>query len=140
MVLEAEYCSQDVIDPSWPSEVGLILTALEAGHWGEDERRKLPRFNYRVKALLRLFADTPGSGERVLYTRNANCRGLAFLTPHRLPLGYGGSVEIATPTGKIITVACTLLRCREVASGWFEGTLYFNRDQNDFAVASANEY
>jgi hypothetical protein len=138
MVIEADISSHEAIDPSWPGEVGLILTALEASNWG-DERRKMPRMTYRVKAILRLFTDAPAAGERVLYTRNANSRGLAFLTPHRLPLGYGGSVEIVNPEGRTITIACTLLRCREVAAGWFEGTLYFNRDQSDFAVASANE-
>jgi len=38
------------------------------------------------------------------------------------------------PGGDIRTIACTLLRCREAAPGWYEGRMYFNRQQADFAV------
>jgi hypothetical protein len=57
-------------------------------------------------------------------------RGLGFITSHRLPLGYGGLVQLPRPDGKgTMTVHCTILRCRETAPGWFEGSVYFNRDQ-----------
>jgi hypothetical protein len=50
-----------------------------------------------------------------------------------LPLGYGGTIELAAPGGNVIALNCTLLRCREIASGWYDGALYFNREQAVFA-------
>jgi hypothetical protein len=38
-------------------------------------------------------------------------------------------VELLDPFGNEISVNCTLYRCRLAAPGWFEGALYFNRDQ-----------
>jgi hypothetical protein len=121
------------IDPSWPKEVGLIMSALEAAGSYED-RRSLVRMTYRVRAGLRLFTDAAGAETKWLFTRDVNHRSLGFISAERLPLGYGGKVEIPTPVGQIVTVACTLLRCREVAPGWYEGALYFNRDQEEFTA------
>ena len=84
---------------------------------------------YRVRGHLRLFSDSPGVQGRVIYTRDVHPRGLGFITPHRLPLGHGGVVELPTPAGKIVSIPCTLLRCREAAPGWFEAGVYFNREQ-----------
>ncbi|HSV14825.1 MAG TPA: hypothetical protein VLI90_11230, partial [Tepidisphaeraceae bacterium] len=70
----------------------------------------------------------------LLYTRDVNGRGLGFVTAHRLPLGYGGVIELPGPLGEPLTIHCTLLRCREAAPGWFEGSVYFNREQPKFAA------
>ena len=119
---------------AWPPEVELILSALEAASSAHDERRAHERVSYRVMAELRLFADPANQPLWRLYSRDISVRGMGFITPHRLPLGYGGVVQIPTPrTGRIISVAGTLFRCREVSSGWFEGSLYFNREQWIFA-------
>jgi hypothetical protein len=123
--------------------VELILSAIEAGQFaanaeappvrppraGQPERRQTRRAPFRTKGQLRLFSDQPGEVGRVIYTRDVHPRGLGFITPHRLPLGHGGVVEIPTPAGKIVSIPCTLLRCREAAPGWYEGSVYFNRDQ-----------
>jgi hypothetical protein len=63
-----------------------------------------------------------------------NPRGIGFVTKHRLPLGHGGVLEITNPDGSQCSIACTLLRCREAAPEWFDGSLYFNRPQVEFAV------
>ena len=60
-----------------------------------------------------------GDGPLVHY-RDVNRRGISFLTPHRLPLGYGGLLDVQTPDGRLISIHCTLIRCREAAPGWFE--------------------
>jgi hypothetical protein len=128
----------------WPAQAELVLSALEAGqfagpggaHTGQagPNRRALPRRRLRVKAALRLFSDGDHTPPRMLFTRDVHARGLGFITPHRLPLGHGGVVELPTADGgRTVSVACTLLRCREAAPGWFEGSLYFNRDQPEFA-------
>ena len=126
----------------WPPEVELIISALAAGEACDSAEpatrrpaavRRSPRMDYRVRATLRLYSDLAGTGPWRLYTRDVNSRGLGFLTPHRLPLGYGGTVELRTPSGEMLSIPCTLLRCREIASGWFDGALCFNRDQSMFA-------
>jgi hypothetical protein len=120
--------------PPWPAGVEMVLTAIEAGQFTATERRNGKRAAYRVQAMLQLFSDMPGLPPRDIYTRDANDRGLGFITPHRLPLGYGGMLEIVSPDGKTRTIQCTLLRCREAAPDWYEGSLYFNRQQMEFAV------
>jgi hypothetical protein len=117
----------------WPREIGLIISAMEAGG-SAAERREIRRNLYRVKAMLRLFTDSQSEVGKVLYTRDVNQRSLGFITSHRLPLGYGGTLQLPTPQGKIETIHCTLLRCRQAAPGWYEGSLYFNRERNEFAA------
>jgi hypothetical protein len=133
MSTNMQIASQLLVDPAWPREVGMILSAMEVADVHE-ERRDLQRLAYRVRASLRLHSDVHGNGDRELYTRDVNPRSLGFITPHFLPLGYGGILQIPTPGGRNLTVHCTLLRCRQVTPGWYEGALYFNRDQNEFAA------
>ena len=118
----------------FPPQVELILSALETGQHFRDERRDVQRTPYRAQAVLRLFSDQPDTPPWSLYTRNANQRGLGFITSHRLPLGYGGILELYTPTGRLRKIHCTLVRCRQAAPGWYEGCLHFNREQPEFAT------
>jgi hypothetical protein len=118
--------------PPLPAEVEFILSALEAGRHGGPSRRKQERRAYRVAAKLKLFSDTPQTEPWVLYTRDVSHQGLGFVTRHRLPLGYGGIITVANPQGKEVKIDCTLLRCREAVNGWFEGSMYFNREQSGF--------
>lgn len=113
----------------WPPEVDLILSAMDAAPKPGHDRRESKRLAYRVRAELRLFADGADAEPWVIYTRDADPRGIGFITPHRLPLGYGGSVELLTPSGRKQKIPCTLYRCREVSPGWYEGALYFSREQ-----------
>ena len=127
----------------WPPQAELVMSAIEAGqHRGGavpdgGERRKGKRTSFRVRAQLRLYSDNPGEPGRVVYTRDIHARGLGFITPHRLPLGHGGLIDLPTPAGKIVSIPCTLLRCREAAPGWYEGSVYFNRDQHGLVPRSA---
>ena len=126
----------------WPPQAELVLSAIEAGQHANGpalgaERRVGRRASFRVRAQLRLYSDNPGEPGRVVYTRDSHARGLGFITPHRLPLGHGGLVDLPTPGGKIVSVPCTLLRCREAAPGWYEGSVYFNRDQHGLVPRSA---
>jgi hypothetical protein len=110
------------------------LSALDAGRNVDANRRLGSRLPYRVRAQLKLFSDKSGTEPYVLYTRDVDPRGMGFITPHRLPLGYGGEVELFTPRGNKIRVHCTLLRCRQAAPGWYEGAATFNREQWSFQV------
>ena len=117
-----------------PAEVEFILSALEAGagtFQGQD-RRKGDRCSYRVSAALKLYSDDPKAPPATLYVRDVGPGGLGFVTRHRLPLGYGGILTIEAPDGRSLKIDCTLLRCREAIQGWFEGSMYFNREQTAF--------
>jgi hypothetical protein len=132
MILREPYQLAPAPESPWPREVDLILSAMEAAEGAHADRREHTRLPYRVRAELSLFSDAPGTGPWTLYTRDVNARGLGFVTPHRLPLGYGGCIELMTPRGRKLRVHCTLFRCREAVQGWFDGALYFNREQHAF--------
>jgi hypothetical protein len=141
--------SMRVADELWPAEVDLILSALDAASSGSTstgaggggstqddsvDRRLRSRTPYRVRAELKLFSDPADAKPWLLYTRDIDAKGVGFITAHRLPLGYGGWIELFTPRGEKVRVNCTLFRCREAAPGWYEGALYFNREQWQFEV------
>ncbi|MDW8262456.1 MAG: hypothetical protein RMJ35_08010 [Phycisphaerales bacterium] len=114
----------------WPAEVDLILSAMEAAGAEGADRRAAARMPYRTRAELRLYADRADSPPRVLYTRDFGPRDIGFITPHLLPLGYGGWLTLTAPDGNEIRVECTIYRCRRTVSGWFEGALKFSRELN----------
>jgi|GEM_PF-1220642 len=112
-----------------PQDVDLLITAMEAGGHRAGDRRAQARTPWRVQASVRLFVDRPGHPARVIFTRDIHSRGLGFVTRDRLPLGYGGVVDLPTHDGSLLSIACTILRCRQAAPGWYEGLVYFNREQ-----------
>jgi hypothetical protein len=118
----------------WPPQVDIILSAMAMRAAVDVDQRTPARMDYRVRAMLRLFADGTVAEPRVLFTRDADPRGLGFITTHLLPLGYGGSIELLCPTGELRKIACTIHRCRQISPGWYEGALHFNREQSSFMV------
>jgi hypothetical protein len=119
-------------DTHWPAEADLVISALDAARGQCHDRRQGSRRHHRVRGLLRLFSDRPGTAPWEVFTRDVSPRSIGFVSRHRLPLGYGGAIELTAPDGQKITAHCTLLRCREAAPGWFEGAMYFNREQTSF--------
>jgi hypothetical protein len=117
---------------AFPAEVEMILSAMEAARHAKRDRRYLTRLPYRVRAELKLFSDPAEAEPYTLYTRDVDPRGMGFITNARLPLGYGGCVELFAPDGSRMRIHCSVYRCREAARGWYEGALYFNREQSDF--------
>jgi hypothetical protein len=115
-----------------PQEVEFILSALEAGEYSGPTRRRTVRRPYRIAAALKLFSDAAHATPWQIFVRDVNHQGLGFVTRHRLPLGYGGILTIPAPGGQPLKIDCTLLRCREAVQGWFEGSMYFNREQGVF--------
>jgi hypothetical protein len=116
-----------------------ILSALDAGQYRRTERRHAPRVRYRVRGTIRLYSEPDGADPKIIFTRDVCPRCLGFVTPHRLPLGYGGILELQDPDGNQIRLDCTLLRCHETVDGWFEGSVYFNRTQWKFAKEVLSE-
>ena len=111
-----------------PAEVDFILSALDTALIA-SERRVAGRVVLRTLAELQLYSDKPGAKPWVIYSRDGTTRGLGFITRHRLPLGYGGLVQLRGPNGEDLSIACTIRRCHESVNGWFEGCLSFNREQ-----------
>lgn len=133
VLVNAMGCAEVERDHRLPAELDFILSALEAGQTNRHHQRAAARKSYRVRAGLRLFADGPQE-MRELYTRDVSRRSLGFVCRHRLPLGYGGILELPAPDGRLLRIDCTLLRCREAVRGWFEGAVYFNREQFGFGL------
>jgi CheY-like chemotaxis protein len=120
---------------TWPAEALAALRALEqrpAGAAGHFHRRQSPRVRYRACGSLRLFADADGAPRRLGYTRDVGARGLGFVTGERLTTGYGGSLSLRLPDGRTRAFGCTVLRCAPLPCGWYEGAVYFNREQWEF--------
>ena len=119
----------------FPAMAELILSAMESGSHGAavHNRRALKRLPYRVKGEVRLFSDPVQGEPRVIYTRDVHARGLGFLSPRPLPLGHGGFVEFTAPDGRSRRIQCTAQRCREVAQGWYDAAVCFNREQPELA-------
>ena len=118
----------------FPAEVEFLISALEAGPKPLVDRQKMRCSQYRVRATLKLFSDPPETKPALLYTRNVTSQALAFLTNDILTLSHGGILRIPSPSGEVLKINCTVLRCREAAPGWFEGAVYFNREQGFFSA------
>jgi hypothetical protein len=59
---------------------------------------------------------------------------MGFVCADRLPLGYGGIVVVPALDKRTLRIHSTVLRCREVTPGWYDGALYFNRPQIDLRI------
>jgi hypothetical protein len=127
-------CVVEADQEPFPAEVEFVISALEAGPRSAVERQKLKRVPYRVRAMFKLFSDPQEQPPCLLYTRHVNRQALGFISPRHLPLSHGGVLNIVGPDGTIMQVYCTVLRCREVAPGWHEGAVYFNREQQVFCA------
>lgn len=119
----------EVASQPFPAEVEFVISALEAGPRPLHERQKRKRMRYRVRATLKLYSDEAGTPPTVLYTRHVNGQALGFLSDRPLALSHGGILRLISPQGQMMQIACTILRCREAAPGWYEGAVYFNREQ-----------
>jgi hypothetical protein len=117
----------------FPAEVEFLMSAMEAGPRPEAERQQQKRSRYRARAALRLFSDQPGAMPAILFTRTVNTQAVGFVTARRLTLSHGGLLRLPDPgRDRILEAYCTVLRCRDAAPGWFEGAVYFNREQRRF--------
>ncbi|QOV89630.1 hypothetical protein [Humisphaera borealis] len=116
----------------WPREVNLIMSSLDAAQCrAGHERRERARRRYRVAVRVRLFGMPQDLPPQVLYSRDLHTRGMGFVTREMLPVGRGGAVEIPTADGAPLRASITVVRCRDIGLGWFEGSLHFVRDLFD---------
>lgn len=118
----------------WTPEIDLIMSALDVGgSFTRTERRSRERQTHNTIATLRLYANANDPRDPpLLFVRDADSRGLGFITQHSLPLGYSGRVAIETPEGELLEVGCTVYRCRQFSGDWYEGALTFSKPQHAF--------
>src|SRR5947209_10823881 len=114
---------------AWPMEAAFILSALDAGNESSLDRRVADRTMYRTVGQLRLFSDERTRTPWIIYTRDVAPRGVGFITRHRLPLGYGGTLRMTGPEGVELTIDCAIRRCREQDMRGVEGALSLDREQ-----------
>lgn len=129
---EPEQLLSEREDP-FPPDVEFVLSALEAGR-RQDEDRAVLRTRYRVRAALKLFSDDAAASPKLLYLRDVSPQSAGFLCAAPVTLSHGGIVRLPLPSGSVAEIACTVLRCRLAAPGWYEGSVYFNREQHDLAI------
>jgi hypothetical protein len=127
-------------NPVWPHEVDMVISALDAAKFNgqrfDDERRQSSRLPMRQPAVLFFHSDPMGSPGWELFSRDCDTRGVGFITRHRLPLGYSGEIELATPAGEMERFTCSVIRCRPAGNGWYEGAVRFSKPQAAFAVGA----
>lgn len=122
------------VEEAWPADLDFILSALEAAGGSKAfDKRQAVRVPYRAVGHLRLYSASADEAAVTVYTRDVCPRSLGFVTQAPLPLGYGGILTFKGPDGQELRLDVTLLRCREAVPGWFEGALYFNRQQLSFS-------
>jgi len=85
-------------------------------------RRQLERARYVVMAAAEFVGESPPR-RHTLYTRDANERGVGFVTQEPLPIGRDAVLHIAAVGGDAgpLALPCTLVRFEKVLPGWYEG-------------------
>jgi len=133
-VVDSPRRADNHLSEPFPKEVEFVISALEAGHRPLVDRHKVKRSPYHVRAELKLFSDPAGQPPYLLFTRHISPKAVGFLCKTYLALSHGGVLRIPGPNGKVMEIYCTVLRCREAGPGWYEGAIYFNREQATFAA------
>jgi hypothetical protein len=121
-------------------QAAMILSAMDAAARSRSvpptayERRGEPaaRRSFRGEAKLRLFADRETTEPWPVFLRDIESRAIGFITPDRLPLGYGGRLTFIGPDQNEHQLEVTVVRCRSCYGGWYEGAAYFHRSQPAF--------
>ena len=124
-------------DAELDRQAALILSAMDAAGDArlprftpqERRRRVAGRMHYRARAELRLSADGPNAEPWTLFVRDIDAKALGFITPDRLPLGYGGTLSFLGAGARRVRLDVVLTRCHTSCGGWYEGALHFNRPQ-----------
>ena len=124
--------TDETVPAELPADVALVMSAMEAaaGPRVGADRRAGRRARVRTAAALRLYADRGRA--TVVYARDAGGRNVGFLSRGRLPLGYGGTIDLPGPDGQPTPIPCVVLRCTPTAGGFYDCCAAFNRAQPQF--------
>ena len=110
---------------SVPLDAALVFQILAGRDAADHHQRQLPRRPYVVTASLELDDDRCPNRpprRRWIYVRDANERGIGFITQDVLPAT--GSATLRIPVGgDALELRCTILRMRKVMGEWYEGAV-----------------
>ena len=110
-----------------PIDVLLVMEMLARHRAPALNRRQLTRCRYVMVAQVE-FAGEPGR-RRTIYTRDANERGVGFVTPEPLPAGRDATLRILAPDGTELELRCALVWLEKVLPGWYEGAFQLETDE-----------
>ncbi len=137
---EAEFQDEATDSPELlRRQASMILSAMDAAAQGRgtppsryERREGTTRVTHRQEASLTLHADDVEDEARLVFLRDVEPRAAGFISPRRLPLGFGGVLECTDFNGDLIRVGVTVVRCRSCYGGWFEGAVYFHQPKPGF--------
>ena len=120
---------------AWPPDVLRIIAALDAAPPSPAaDRRLVPRASYRARAWLAVAGAAPGAVPAMLFSRDVTFRSMGFLTDEPLPVGAAATLHVPMPDLAVRAVACSVVRCRLIEPGWFEGAVVFEQKHPEFAI------
>jgi hypothetical protein len=108
---------------SMPAPAGLVLSALDA-----TERRESPRRTEHCRVIVR-FCGYPPRHEGV-WLRDLSDTAAGFIVSVPLPLGFRGHLILGNDQRP---VPGSVMRCRPLGGGWYEGAFKFDRVQPQWA-------
>jgi hypothetical protein len=134
--LDHALCSLPVQDDEqpWPAEAREMMSRLSDCFPPLMERRKMPRWRYRVEAHLIHAAHAADPLACPLYTRDVNAWSVGFITSRQLTPFDHAVVRLPAPSGLVLHIPCLIRRCRLFAPGWYHGVLDFDREHGEFAT------
>lgn len=116
-----------------PPEVMQILAYLEAGVSRGAERRGGPRRPFRSRAKLQIEGDEGNDDEgeathcTALFTRDVSARAISFVARTALRPKSRALVRMSLDgVGREHTFSGTILRCKPIGDGWYEGAVAFS--------------
>ena len=97
------------------------------------ERRQAPRQKYEVSATLEPVAFGGHPDDVRVVTRDADARGMGFVSGDALIEGQRAVMHLPTPEGGTQRIECRVRRNREIANGLFEGSVEFLGEHPQFS-------
>lgn len=124
---------QDHAEQSWPVEAMQMMARVDQAARAV-ERRRLPRWEYRVQGDLMLGADELSAARWTIFSKDINPWSCGFITHQVLPVYKKAMLRLPTPEEQVLHIRCQIRRCREFAPGWYKAAVDFDREEMIFLV------
>lgn len=128
-------------DANFSTTARAMLVTLENQFPPIYERRKIARHRFEATATFTVetVAGMPVclvEPQAQVYVRDANPWAVGYITNVHIASHAKGRVTMTGPDGQRFETGCLVRRTREVAPGWFQGVLEFDRQQQLFSEES----
>ena len=127
-ILEA--VRSDFVTAELPEDVREVMEML-GGHAPPAavvDRRRSERVPHHVRAAMEI-DDALQHTRQTIYTRDVSSWGVGFISRVPLPTGANAMLHIAGVHGRTLQVMCSVIRCREVLPGWYEGAAVLFKEE-----------